>query len=84
MSANAKFQVQANDLNITIGLCHLAYIPRLFYLTHNDKLFVLVIKIVYDLLMTGGTSHVEHFIEMLDSRYKFETVVSEPDEYCFF
>lgn len=29
-NSNAKFQVQADDLIITIRLCHLAYFPQLF------------------------------------------------------
>lgn len=62
----------------------MAYTPQFFYLFHNDKLALLVDKIVDDLLITGEASHVEHFLKRVDSKFDIGTIVSGPVVFYFY
>lgn len=75
---------QSDDLNVTIGLCHLACVPQLFYLIHDKKFALLVAKIVDEPLTTGEALQVLHFVEKFESIFKFGTPVSGPGVFNFF
>lgn len=72
VSANAKFQLQADDFIFSNGLFHLAVVPHLFYPFQNGALVLIVFKVVYDLKLTGELSAVQHFLCPLNRKFALE------------
>lgn len=52
-NANAKFQTQADDLILNLGLSTVTFVPQLFYLEKNRMLVLLIVEVVFDILITG-------------------------------
>lgn len=84
VNANAKFQSQADELIMALGLCHMPLIPQLFYLLKNGVIVLVVIKIVDDLLMTGEDASVNDFIERFNKKFELGTVVRGPGSFKFY
>lgn len=75
VNSNPKFQTQADDLILSLGLSSLSVVPQLFYLLQEGKLVSFVAKVVDHLLITGVTSHGEEVLEKFDKEFKFGSVV---------
>ena len=81
---NAKWQDQSDSLLQDLGLVQIAVIPQLFYLIKDNKLSLLVAKIVDDLLVTGLPEVVRAFLQKFNMRYKLGTVAHGPGRLRFY
>lgn len=84
VNANAKSQVQSDNLLFSLGLYQLAYVPQLFYLKHNGKLVLLVVKTVDDILATGPEHEVDSFVSKFNNKFKLGTIAHVPGLLRFF
>lgn len=95
VNANAKFQHQFDGLMVDIGWASLLYISQHFYRLRENKLVLLVAKIVDDSLITGEAhvmsslitgeaSIVSSFVKTFDKKFKPGTVVSGPGVLDFY
>lgn len=75
VNLNAKFQTQADDLLLSLGLSCVTVVTQLFYLKSNGNLDLLVAKVVGDLLVTGVTSYVDDFLVNFNKKIQFGSIV---------
>lgn len=83
-SWNAKFQRQMADLIYQLGLSQLSVIPHLFYVFKNEKLILVVLKVVDDLLMTGQEDEVRNACKKFNQPFELGTVTSNPEILNFY
>lgn len=78
VNSNAKFQAQADDLLLSLGLSSVTVVTQLFHLKSSGQLVLLVSKVVDDLLITGVKSYVDDFLVKFDMKFQFGSIVRGP------
>ena len=84
VNANAKWQVQSDNLLFTIGHYQLAYVLQLFYLHRDGRLVLLVVKTVDDILATSPDHEVDLFVSQFNHKFKHGTIAHGPGLFRFF
>ena len=84
VNANAKFQVQSDNLLLDLGMLRVTDIPQLFYAKSNGRLTILLAKIVDDILVTGEVAVFENVLRMFNEKFKFGTIVHGPGKLRYF
>ena len=84
VNANAKWQVQSDELLFDLGLKQCQQVQQLFYRRKNGELVLIVAKIVDDIKVSGEVDFVVQFMKRFNSKFKFGTVASGPGRMRFF
>lgn len=74
-NANAKSQVQSDNLVLDNRLHQEIDVPQLFYQQPNENLQASIAKTANDILVTGKNDVVDQLLESINSKFKFREVV---------
>lgn len=80
VSANAKFQVQYDNILLNLGLLRVVGVPQLLFDMTEGQLAVLVARVVDDILIIGEIDGVDLLLEAFNVQFKFGTVVQAPSQ----
>lgn len=69
---------------LEIGLKPSSRVPQLFYKMKNEKLVLIVAKIVDDLKAAGEDNRAKEFMDKFDKTFKFGDIKHVPGKLCFF
>lgn len=72
--ANAKFLSRAHDLVMNMWLFHMVIIAQLSFQSHSESVFLVLIKIVGDFLLTEDAPYARSFLREFDSTIELGTV----------
>lgn len=75
VNANAKFQVQSEELLLSIGLKKVIEITHIFYAKCNGALSIMLAKIIDDILISGSHEVVDDIIQRFNSKFQLGTIV---------
>lgn len=67
-----------------MGLKVVAYVPQLLYIWRNNKLLLIVAKVVDDILVGGDDKDRKKFVRQFADVYKIGTIVHLPGTFKFF
>ena len=84
VNSGAKWQHQSDDLLLELGLTQSKYVPQLFYKFKNQKLELILAKIVDDIIITGEEDMTAKLISDFNSIFELGSVVEGPGEMRFF
>ncbi len=79
-----KWQEHCDQLFSELYFYQSPHVPQLFYLNSGNKLKVLAVKIVDDVLFSGKKQNLEKIVSSIKSKYKLETIVHGPSSFLFF
>lgn len=68
VDANAKWQVQSDQVIFDLGLQQCNQIPQLLYLNHNAELVLVVAKVVDDIKEAGCRDNASTFIQAFNKK----------------
>jgi len=85
VNASAKWQEELDGFFLSIGFTQSIFVPQLFFKKDNngEKLEILAVKIVDDVLFGGETNVVEPIIDAVKHRYTLGTIVFGPGTFLF-
>lgn len=78
VNSNEKWQHNSDEVMFNLGLSHLSVITQLCYQMKNEKLVLIVIKIVDDLLITGEKEFMDNYLNDFNEKFEFGTIIRSP------
>ena len=83
INANAKLQEHSDTLLRNLGSFQSRFFPQLFFAFKHNRLEIVVVKIVDDLLITAEKCKASNFISSLKSQYTLGTIAFGPGSFLF-
>jgi len=84
VNANAKWQSKSDAGLQKLGLVPVTQVPQLFVMFKEDKLCLIVAKVVDDLLLSGEEAVVAKFLADFNSMFKLGTITRGPGNLRFY
>ena len=84
VNANAKWQLHSDTTLQDCGLLCVVHLPQLFYKRKDGQLWIIVAKVVDDILVAGSSEARKWLVAKLSSRYAIGTILHTPGRFLFF